>query len=96
MQRDERSEVLARLVPRGARGARGARGDGHGGEVGCGVEGPEGVEVGHARRLLREQSAKVDPGAPVADVALHDAHGEPLPLARGEEVVLEDLRRARA
>ncbi len=47
--------------------------------------------MGHAGRLLREESAEVDPGATVLDVALHYAHGEPLPLAGGEEVVLQDL-----
>jgi hypothetical protein len=91
VQRDERSEILACLVPRGARGARGARGDGHGCEVRCGVEWPKGLEVGRARRLLREEGAEVDPRATVLDIALHDAHGEPLPLAGGEEVVLQNL-----
>ena len=49
------------------------------------------MEVGHAGRLLREESAEIDPGAAVLDVALHDAHGKPLSLAGGEEVVLQNL-----
>ncbi len=47
--------------------------------------------MGHTGRLLREESAEVDPGTAVLNVALHDAHGKPLPLAGGEKIVLQNL-----